>query len=38
MRVEVLYDILLDIHKAYNEIYWEWWVKILERYGFGPRT
>ena len=38
MRKEVLCDNLLKLHKAYNNMYWERPLEILEGYRIGKRT
>ena len=38
MRAEVLYEVLMDLKKAYSALDWEWCMEILVAYGVRPRT
>ena len=37
MREVVLFEVFLDIQKAYNVLDWEWSLELLAAYGAGPR-
>ena len=38
MREEVLFQVFLDLYKAYNALYRDRCLGILEAYGVGPKT
>ena len=38
IREAVIFEVFLDLQKAYDALYWERCLKILAAYGFGPRT